>query len=457
MIKFKPIELSDKELIEGYTRCSEIRNCDLSFANMYCWQKSFESAWSIVEGYLVIRFRINGGEELGYMQPLRCDGSHNFARIIPLLAKDAHAFGQRLRIIGLTEQGRKTLDEVHHDNFAFHSDRDYEDYIFSRSDLEGLVGKRFQPKRNFINQFTKLYNYEFQTLTPIHHNGCKALCTKWRMEHGEDISTPSPEECAIERAFANFDELGLIGGVILINGEVAGFTYGSAINNTTFCTHIEKCDTSFTGIYSIINKLFAQSLPEQFTHINREEDMGIEGLRRSKMSYYPLEYHKKYTAIYMHRHEAECKRLWREVFGDEDSFIDHFLLKYFSLNNMLCVADQQNNYVAMLHIIPMGEFAYIYGVATHPSCRGRGHATLLMEAAMKKIKADGYNCAILIPSQEWLKGYYAKFGFEEGPYVTFSSADNFDFGSGDPSNDKSLICRILDIEIGDNITLHVDH
>ncbi len=458
MIEFRDIELSHKEFIESYTRCSGVRNCDLSFANMYCWQTTFGSAWAIIDGYLIIRFRIGGGDELGYMQPIRCDGSFNFARIIPRLAQDAHANGQRLRIIGLTDEGRTTLNVVHHDNFAFHSNRDMEDYIYLRSDLESLSGKRFQPKRNHFNQFGKLYKYSYQPLTPQHFEGCISLCNKWREEHGEDKTTLSPEMLSINKAFENFEALDLYGGILIIDDKVVAFTYGSAINDTTFCTHIEKCDTSYTGIYSAINKLFTASLPPQFTHINREEDMGIEGLRKSKLSYYPTDLQVKYTAIHLHHHEAQCKKLWREVFGDEDSFIDHFIQKHFSHENMLYISDPDNQYVAMLHIVPMeseaGKIAYIYGVATHPTCQGRGYATMLMNSAMDKIKREGYVASILIPSQEWLIDFYARFGFTKGAHISFSTLDNFDFGSGDPTKDNSLICALSPIEIGESMTLH---
>ncbi|MFI3281965.1 MAG: GNAT family N-acetyltransferase [Rikenellaceae bacterium] len=457
MIEFHPIELKDKELIERYTFCSAMRNCDLSFVNMYCWQAVFGSAWAIVEGYLVIRFRIGGGDELGYMQPIRCDGSHNFARIIPALAQDAHVNGQRLRIIGLSNEGRSTLDAVHHNNFAFHSDRDMEDYIYQRSDLESLSGKRYQPKRNHINQFRKLYEFQYHHLSPQYFEGCLSLCQRWREERGENLEIESSEMVAIARAFENFDTLELMGGVIEIDGKIAAFTYGSAINETTFCTHIEKCDTSFTGIYSAINKLFTESLPSNFITINREEDMGIEGLRKSKLSYYPSELQVKYTAIHLHHHEAECKRLWKDVFGDEDEFIDHFLIKHFSYENMLYVTDPNNRYVAMLHIIPMrcehGEMAYIYGVATHPECRGRGYASMLMTAAMEKIKNEGYAAAILIPSEEWLVEYYSRFGFSKGAHITFSTTDNFDFGSGDRSKDISLICPFTTFDIKESVVL----
>ena len=98
MIEFKPVRLEDRAVIERYTMPSGICNCDLAFANMYCWQAVFHSAWAEIGGFLVIRFQIDGGERIGYMQPV---GEGDFGPILPLLREDAHAHGQRLRIIGL--------------------------------------------------------------------------------------------------------------------------------------------------------------------------------------------------------------------------------------------------------------------------------------------------------------------------------------------------------------------
>ena len=125
MIEFKPVRLEDKQTIERYTMPSGICNCDLAFANMYCWQAVFHSAWAEIGGFLVIRFQIDGGERIGYMQPV---GEGDFGPILPLLREDAHAHGQRLRIIGLTDEGRDTIRRIVPCHFAFESDRALEDY-----------------------------------------------------------------------------------------------------------------------------------------------------------------------------------------------------------------------------------------------------------------------------------------------------------------------------------------
>ena len=154
MIEFRPVRLEDRATIERFTMSSDITNCDLSFANMFCWQEVYHSAWAIVDGFLVIRFHIDGGDRLGYMQPV---GEGDCARIIPALREDAHAHGQRLRIIGLTDRGREMIRQMHIGQFAFESDRALEDYVYAADDLRNLPGRRYQPKRNHINRFMAEY------------------------------------------------------------------------------------------------------------------------------------------------------------------------------------------------------------------------------------------------------------------------------------------------------------
>ena len=154
MIEFRPIRLEDRPVIERYTMPSGICNCDLAFANMFCWQSVYHSAWAEIDGFLVIRFHIDGGERIGYMQPV---GEGDFGPIVPLLREDAHAHGQRLRIIGLTDEGCETIRRMHAGQFAFESDRALEDYVYRADDLRNLTGRRYQPKRNHINRFTAEY------------------------------------------------------------------------------------------------------------------------------------------------------------------------------------------------------------------------------------------------------------------------------------------------------------
>lgn len=440
MIEFKPVRLEDRAVIERYTMPSGITNCDLAFANMFCWQAMYHSAWAEIDGFLVIRFHIDGGEKIGYMQPV---GDGDFARIIPFLREDAHAHGQRLRVIGLTDEGREMIRRMHAGLFAFESDRALEDYIYNADDLRNLPGRRYQPKRNHINRFTAEYpDYRYEELTPDRFSECMALEREWRKVHEGHTSELCAEQRAMQRAFEHFGELGMRGGCIHVGDKLVAFTYGSAVNDHTFDTHVEKADTEYDGAFTIINKLFAQHLPACFTLINREEDLGLEGLRRSKLSYHPAIIQHKFTAIHLHPDEIACKELWQTAFGDDDTFVDAFLIRYYSRRRMLSV-QHEGRLAAMLHLLPfeteLGRTTYIYGVATAPACRRRGFATQLMREAMRLIREQGDDAAFLIPSEDWLRDFYAGFGFGEEIPALFCPPGGFDFGSGDPARDRAMI------------------
>ena len=444
MIEFKPVRLEDRAVIERYTMPSGICNCDLAFANMYCWQAVFHSAWAEIGGFLVIRFQIDGGERIGYMQPV---GEGDFGPILPLLREDAHAHGQRLRIIGLTDEGREMIRNMHAGLFAFESDRALEDYVYNAEDLRNLTGRRYQPKRNHINRFTAEYpDHRYEELTPDRFDECMALEREWRRAHEGHTSELCAEQRAMHLAFRHFGELGLTGGCLYVGDRLAAFTYGSAVNDHTFDTHVEKADTSFDGAFTVINKLFAQHLPGRFTLINREEALGIDGLRQAKLSYHPAFLQHKFTAICMHPDELACKDLWMKAFGDDEQFADSFIMRYYSRRRML-TAEAEGRTAAMLHLLPfrteLGRTTYIYGVATDPAFRGRGLASQLMREAMRLIADRGDDAAFLIPTpgKEWLREFYGRFGFAGDVPTEFVSADRFDFGTGDAAADRAMVWR----------------
>lgn len=441
MIEFHPVRLADRAAIERYTLPSGIRNCDLAFANMFCWQSVYRSTWAVVDGFLVVRFQIDGGARIGYMQPV---GPGDFTRIVPTLREDAHAHGQRLRLIGLTDEGREQLRRTHPGQFAFASDRALEDYIYRADDLRTLPGRRYQPKRNHINRFVAAYpDYRYEELTPDRFAECMALEREWRRTHEGHASELCAEQRAMQLAFDHFDELGLRGGCLYVGDRLAAFTYGSAVDERTFVTHVEKADTAFDGAFTVINKLFAEHLPAQFEFINREEDLGLEGLRHAKLSYHPALLLHKFAAIRLHPDEAACKKLWIEVFGDEEE-ADAFLIRHYDPRHLLSV-ECEGRMAAMLHLLPfeseLGRTSYIYGVATHPDFRGRGFASQLMHETLRRCDERGDDAVLLIPSpgETWLCDFYGRFGFAGAVPTEFRSPDGFDFGTGSPDTDLAMV------------------
>lgn len=444
MIEFSPLRPEDRPAIERCTLPSGVRNCDLAFANMYCWQEVYRSAWAEVEGFLVVRFHIDGGPETGYMPPI---GPGDATRIVPLLDADARACGQRLRLVGLTDEGCRALRGRYPGRFAFDADRALADYIYDAEALRTLRGSRYQAKRNHFNRFAAEYSdYRYEELTPDRFAECMTLEREWRRTHEGHASELNAEQRAMQRAFEHFGELGLRGGCIYVGDRLAAFTYGSAVCDDTFVTHVEKADTAFEGAFTAINKLFAEHLPARFRYINREEDLGIEGLRHAKLSYHPVQLLDKYTAIDLRPDEIACKELWRQAFGDDETFIDRFLLRCYDRRRMLSV-ERDGRLAAMLHLLPFatdaGAMTYIYGVATAPEYRGQGLATRLMQEALQRCDERGDKAVFLIPSpgEAWLRDFYGRFGFAGAVPVTFDPAQDFDFGTGDPSTDRAMIRR----------------
>lgn len=294
MIVFKPITLQDKSLITSYTSAYAPRDCDFSFFNLCAWHFSNESSFAEISGSLVIRFRMKDNR-LIYLMPI---GPGKLTEILPQLEKEAASEGQPLRLQG-NYPAMQTALEIHYPAlFQYTVHREYADYLYRRSDLTELKGKNYQPKRNHINKFLKEYKYTYTPLTPELLPLCLEFESKWCMDHDYAGQESLREERrALTFGIHHYEMLGLTGGAIWVDGEMAAFTFGSPINDETFDINAEKANIQIDGAYSMINKEFAAHLPEQYLYINREEDLGIPGLRQAKLSYHPISLTEKCIAI----------------------------------------------------------------------------------------------------------------------------------------------------------------
>lgn len=448
MIPFQPIRLSDREAINRLLRASRAPICDHTFTNLYAWQERYSTAWAEVEHRLVVRYRIEADAE-AYMV-VGLDES-DFDRVMPRLKAEAEMRHQPLRLVCLAEQDveqfrrwvkRTDGDE---DEYAVCDNRDYRDYIYSLEELHTLRGRRFQPKRNHVNRFESLYNYRFEPLRKEHFEECLQLECLWQRRKGNADCRESEEQQAIRRVLEAYDELDVVGGVLLIEGHVAAFTFGSAIDSETFCTHVEKADAGYEGIFPMINRCFAGMLLERgFRWVNREEDMGLAGLRRSKLSYHPHRLQEKMSIKHLSPVERGCRRLWMEVFGDEQAMVDLFLTEIARPENTF-VHCQRGEVVSMLHLVDLqtdyGRTAYLYAIATATEWRQQGLASTLIDEALEAARQRGYDAAMLIPADEEVVGLYARFGFD-APSYKMDFSDGFDLGTGDKDRDVAMVMRL---------------
>ena len=293
MIPFKDITLADKDTITSFTMKSDRRNCDLSFSNLCSWRFLYDTQFAVVDNFLVFKFW--AGEQLAYMMPV---GTGDLKAVLWELIEDARKENQHFCMLGVCSNMRADLEAILPGQFTFTEDRDYADYIYLRSDLSTLKGKKFQAKRNHINRFRNTYpDYEYTPITPDRIQECLDLEAEWcKVNNCDQQEGTGNERRALIYALHNFETLGLTGGILHVNGKIVAFTFGMPINHETFGVHVEKADTSIEGAYAMINYEFANRIPEQYIYINREEDLGIEGLRKAKLSYQPATILEKYMA-----------------------------------------------------------------------------------------------------------------------------------------------------------------
>lgn len=300
MDDFKVIGIEDKEIIEEYIIPSDERDCDLSFANLCSWQFITESSYAVMDGLLVIRFaHPKWGHE--YFMPMNKRGEADRAQalqVLEQLAREADTKQEPLCLRGVSPALEEELADSRLGNFNFVKDRDYFDYVYQRQDLAELKGKHYQPKRNHVNKFKREYNFTAEPLTQQAVAECLEFEASWCRVHGyEEDENILNERQAMVYAFEHWERLGLRGLVIRVEGKVAAFTFGAPINHDTFGVHFEKADIRIDGAYSAVNQFFAASLPEEYVYLNREEDLGIPGLRQAKLSYQPAFLLEKIRAV----------------------------------------------------------------------------------------------------------------------------------------------------------------
>lgn len=293
MIQFKPIGIEDRKLITSYIIPSENRDNTLSIVNLCSWHFLNESSYAIIDNHLILRFRF--GRKFVYSMPI---GSPEVALALDTIHRESKERDQPLYLLGVFPALKEQLEKYFSTPFEYQLSRDHFDYLYLREDLAELKGKNYQAKRNHVNKFKKQYDFRYTPLTAEMIPLCLELHDKWCISHDCDQhESLTNEQEALNFALLHFDSLGLLGGAVWVNDEMVAFAYGAPVNHDTFAVHIEKADTNIHGVYPVINQEFAKHIPPHYIYLNREEDLGLPGLRKSKLSYYPAILLEKCMAV----------------------------------------------------------------------------------------------------------------------------------------------------------------
>ena len=295
-LKFKKIELSDKEQVVKLLSESNFRGCDYTFGNSFVWSGVYKIEHCVTEG---LYFRRTGsGEGIRFIFPA---GSGDIRRAVELMREYCAELGTPLRVTA-NKQIADKIAELYPEA-SIKLDRDICDYVYLAEDLEELKGKKYHAKRNHLNRFYE-NDWSFEPLSAGNIGECHAMNKLWRAENIDDCRLTTDDEhkldelCVAEHALNHFDELGYIGGVLRVNGEVQAFTFGEPSSDDCFVVHVEKALRQYQGAYTAINREFVKSLGGRYKYINREDDAGSEGLRKAKQSYYPVFMEEKFIIVF---------------------------------------------------------------------------------------------------------------------------------------------------------------
>lgn len=293
MLEFRKPAIEDKQWVDACFKYANSFNCEYTFGNLFIWSASYYTTICKYKDFLMCRWGRNNN--YSYSVPI---GNGDFKDAVLQIIDDAKSFGKNAVIYGVTENYKKLLDKYFPNAFSYKYDDGYNDYIYSVEKMAQLKGKKYHGKRNHITNFKKNNpDWSFEILNKDNINECIELHTKWIKEH-EDDPDYSFEFEAVLNAFENYEKLGFEGGLIRVNGQVIAYTMGERHSDRLFVTHFEKAPADMQGAYPIINQEFTKNCLMEYEFVNREEDLGLEGLRKAKQSYYPEIFLEKCVASY---------------------------------------------------------------------------------------------------------------------------------------------------------------
>ncbi len=292
-LEFKYPELSDyNKIMQCLTPFAEgSMSCEISPLTLLLWKNYYHQKIAFFDDMMFVSL---GKEQNIYLLPF----ARNMERAVNIL-RDITAEEEK-NLIFLAADGIRldVFNSIFSDVFSQTESREDFEYLYLAEKLKDLKGKKFHSKRNHISAFSKNYNWKYETLTPATLPEIFEMADIWTkamMYNSEDTESILVENAAIKEILPHMNELGIKGGCIRVDGKIVAFSFGSPINNKVFDIHVEKALPQYRTAYTVINReLIANELLD-YEYVNREDDMGLEGLRKAKLSYHPDILLRKYV------------------------------------------------------------------------------------------------------------------------------------------------------------------
>lgn len=290
MLDFHPLQLEDLPKLRHFFDYSGSRICDTTPGTCFIWRDMYRTEWAVYDGSLYFKVSYPGLGDT-FTLPLGGGRSEHYRQIADYCCR-------RKMPIAFYPVPKDELERIQEffPNSAAISERDNFDYLYRAEDLKYFRGKKLSGQRNHVNKFLKTYGtWAFRVITPDDVPALKAFLDQYASRVDKAAASFHEDIAKTHEVLDNYTTYDLLGGMLLVDNEVAGFSLGEVIGDTLF-THIEKADRTYEGCYQMLVAQFAQQFAHEGVHfINREDDAGDPGLRTSKLSYHPVALLEKYT------------------------------------------------------------------------------------------------------------------------------------------------------------------
>jgi len=289
--EFKSIEMEDREVIHNILRSYRPETSELSFTNLFIWRAHYKIQWSLHKDWLIAACGV-GGRNCFSLPPVGPAPRVEVTRLVLEWLKDEKGIFEP----GIERADQKLVDEIKGSGlFAITASRDHFDYLYLSENLARLSGNRYHGKKNHLNKFRKTYNWGYEPLSNDKIPDCLAVSELWCQARrcSEDLDLMD-ESAAVKSILENSEALKVKGGLVLIDGRVEAFALGEMLNPDTAVVHIEKANPEIPQLFVAVNQQFVEHEWQDVKFVNREQDLGDEGLRQAKLSYHPERMVEKY-------------------------------------------------------------------------------------------------------------------------------------------------------------------
>lgn len=293
---FKDIEIDCKNILDKYFDLVDYEACEYCFTTLYMWKDLYNTKYYVEEDFAIVAGEY---ENKGFII-LPLAKKENMNKAFDFIIKNFEKQHKQIHLKAINKEVVEYLQSVYGDRFEYIEERNNFDYIYDGESLRTLSGRKNQKKRNHLNSFVKEYGdrVEYKKLEEEDFDECINLLKEWSKDKEESIELDS-EFKAIKRIFKNYkklkDTLKISG--IYIDSKLEAFSIGEMLNDNMAVIHVEKANADIRGLYPYINQQFLLNEFSDVEFVNREEDLGIEGLRKAKLSYHPVKFAEKYSVI----------------------------------------------------------------------------------------------------------------------------------------------------------------